>query len=261
MQGALANRLAAVMRDADWRSLETFAFGDSPEMADRLCALVLAGKKTATCWPARDGEKTYLGKRMVVLDGRGRPAAVIETIELSVRRFNEVDEAFAAAEGEGDRSLAHWREAHRRYFARQGTFAPDMELWCERFRVVVRLQGGRRRRNITKSLPLPGAAGREDDGGMKKAVPLFAALAFASPAFAAGIDSHAYSCADLHALIATNGFVFIGNPDFQDFVVANGSFCLGADITRPRSVATIDRRECVVNYCVDAHGAEGGARN
>ena len=32
--------------------LETFAFGDSPEMADRLLGFVIAGSKRATCWPA-----------------------------------------------------------------------------------------------------------------------------------------------------------------------------------------------------------------
>ena len=30
--------------DADWRSLERFAFGDSPELADELAELVLAAK-------------------------------------------------------------------------------------------------------------------------------------------------------------------------------------------------------------------------
>jgi uncharacterized protein YhfF len=127
------------MSDADWRSLETFAFGDTPELADTLCSLVLAGTKTATCWPISEGEQTYLGKRMVVLDGNGGAAAVVETVELTRRRFDEVDAVFAADEGEGDRSLAYWREAHRRYFSRRGTFAPDMELWCERFRLVARL--------------------------------------------------------------------------------------------------------------------------
>ena len=127
------------MSDADWRSLETFAFGDTPELADELCSLVLAGTKTATCWPISEGEQTYPGKRMVVLDGNGKAAAVVETVELTRRRFDEVDAAFAADEGEGDRSLAYWREAHRRYFSRRGTFAPDMELWCERFRLVARL--------------------------------------------------------------------------------------------------------------------------
>jgi uncharacterized protein YhfF len=127
------------MSGDDWRSLETFSFGDNPGMAEELGALVLAGTKTATCWAVSEGELTQLGKRMVMLDGSGRPAAVLETVELARRRFGEVDATFARDEGEGDRSLAYWRDAHRRYFTRRGSFAPDMELWCERFRVVERL--------------------------------------------------------------------------------------------------------------------------
>jgi uncharacterized protein YhfF len=97
---------------------------------------VLAGKKTATCWAASQGLLTEIGKRMVMCDGAGRPRAVIETVELTHRRFPEVDSAFAYDEGEGDRSLAYWREAHETYFTRLGQFDPDMLLWCERFRVV-----------------------------------------------------------------------------------------------------------------------------
>ena len=121
---------------ADWRALESFAFGDGPELADALCELVIGGKKTATCWPASEGEQTHVGKRMVVKDGAGRARAVIETVELSQRRFHEVDAAFARDEGEGDRTLQDWRDGHERYFRRHGVFAPDMLLWCERFCLV-----------------------------------------------------------------------------------------------------------------------------
>jgi uncharacterized protein YhfF len=116
--------------------LESFSFGDSPAMADELAELVLSGLKTATCWAASEGLLTEVGKRMVMLDGSGQPLAVIETVELTQRRFGDVDAAFAFDEGEGDRSLACWRNAHRRYFTRKGQFAEDMLLWCERFRVV-----------------------------------------------------------------------------------------------------------------------------
>jgi uncharacterized protein YhfF len=124
----------------------TFAFGDSPVMADELLALVLAGIKTATCGALRDyatdGEAMpAVGRRDVVLDGRGRRAAVIETTEVVVRRFDEVDAAFARDEGEGDRTLAYWRAGHRAYFERNGGFAPDMELVCERFRLMEDLRG------------------------------------------------------------------------------------------------------------------------
>ena len=77
------------------------------------------------------------------------------------------------------------------------------------------------------------------------------ALALMTPAYAAGIDSRTYTCADLQALIAMKGFVFIAT--FGDFVVANSSYCHGTGIgmLQLRSVATADRPECLVNYCVD----------
>jgi uncharacterized protein YhfF len=65
---------------------------------------------------------------MVVLDGQGVPKAVLKTTELTKRRFDEVDQAFAYDEGEGDRTLQYWREAHTRYFTRLGRYAPDMRF-------------------------------------------------------------------------------------------------------------------------------------
>jgi uncharacterized protein YhfF len=124
----------------DWHDLETFSFGDSPELANELLALVLSGTKRATCWAASQGLlSAEVGKSMVVLDGRGNPKAVLKTVELTKRRFDEVDEAFAFDEGEGDLSLEYWRSAHARYFTRLGHFAPDMMLWCERFKLVERI--------------------------------------------------------------------------------------------------------------------------
>jgi uncharacterized protein YhfF len=121
----------------DWQNLETFSFGDGPELADSLLELVLSGKKRATCWAESQGLlSAEVGKSMVVLDGQGIPKAILRTVELTKRRFDEVDEAFAYDEGEGDRSLQYWREAHTRYFSRLGRYAPDMMLWCERFELV-----------------------------------------------------------------------------------------------------------------------------
>jgi uncharacterized protein YhfF len=121
----------------DHSALEHFAFGDSSAMADELLALVLQGKKTATCWAASQGEKgSAPGASYVVLDGAGVPRAVIQSTELVQRRFDEVPEDFAADEGEGDLSHAYWAAVHEDYFTREGTFAPDMMLWCERFRLV-----------------------------------------------------------------------------------------------------------------------------
>jgi hypothetical protein len=91
---------------------------------------------------------------------------------------------------------------------------------------------------------------------MKRLAIFMVAIAFNSSAFAAGVDSRNYTCADLHALIQSQGFVFIGNPDFQDFVVANVSCCPGSGYDgyiQFRSVATRDNPECVVNYCMPSN--------
>ena len=119
-----------------YRSLRSFAFGDSPALADELLDLVLKGVKTATCSTEDEPNTSAPGERWIVLDGRGMPRCVIETTEVSYRRYNGVDAAFARDEGEGDRSLAYWRKAHRQYFGRQGKFSEDMMLMCERFRLV-----------------------------------------------------------------------------------------------------------------------------
>ena len=61
-----------------------------------------------------------VGDLSVVLDGSDTPLCVIRTTTVEIRPFGEVDEAFAWVEGEGDRSLAHWREAHIAFFASEG---------------------------------------------------------------------------------------------------------------------------------------------
>ena len=77
----------------------------------------------------------------IALDGRGEPLCVVETVEISFHKYNEVDANFAREESEGDLSLNYWREAHRNYFSRVllkigKEFSEDMPLVCERFRVI-----------------------------------------------------------------------------------------------------------------------------
>lgn len=121
---------------------DAFAFGDSSRMATDLAALVVTGRKRATSsllaeYDA-DGEPLpAVGACSVVLDGDGRPVALIRTREVSVEPFRDVDAAFAWEEGEGDRSLRFWREAHRVFFARSDPrFSDDSPVVCERFELV-----------------------------------------------------------------------------------------------------------------------------
>jgi uncharacterized protein YhfF len=123
-----------------------FGFGDSPELADRLLALVLAGKKTATCGALRDfgsGKEPLplVGRRDIVLNGAGDEACIIETLSVETKRFDDIDPSFTDLEGEGP--YAEWRAGHEAYFARNGGFSPDMEIVCETFKLVSVLPAGR----------------------------------------------------------------------------------------------------------------------
>src|SRR5947199_10367084 len=84
---------------------------------------------------------------------------------------------------------------------------------------------------------------------LKPSVLFIFAITFSSSALPAGVDSRAYTCDGLHALVAANRFVFINYPSFMDFVVANASYCSGGEIIQLRSVLTSDNPECLVNRC------------
>lgn len=121
-------------------------FGDSPEMADELLEPVLSGLKTATCsalweWEHEGAGIPKPGLLSVIVDGKNEPRCIIETVEVTLKNYNDVDAEFARDEGEGDLSLNYWREAHKRFFTRTlpaigREFRDDMSLVCKRFKVV-----------------------------------------------------------------------------------------------------------------------------
>ena len=103
----------------------TGSFGSDAETADELGLLVRDGQKRATTsllssYEEDDEPLPAVGNLSIVLDGQGTPLCVIRTTSVEVRPFGLVDEAFAWVEGEGDRSLASWRDAHVRFFASLG---------------------------------------------------------------------------------------------------------------------------------------------
>lgn len=125
---------------------QVWYFGNSPKMADELAALVVSKKKTATASLLKTNEvrpdKAPLDDGYsVVTDYYGRPLCVLQTTEITQRRFVDVDEQFATDEGEGDLSLAYWRKVHREYFSREaadhGFEFDDNSIVCyERFTLL-----------------------------------------------------------------------------------------------------------------------------
>ena len=130
----------------DKLSLPAWSFGNTPELADQLGTLVVQGVKTATSsllWEYQaEGEALpQAGDLVIILDGAGQPLCIIEYLEVTVRPFDQVSEAHAFEEGEGDRSLAYWRAVHWAVYAQSCAALglapqPSMPVVCERFRVV-----------------------------------------------------------------------------------------------------------------------------
>lgn len=128
------------MTHPNYPDATTFTFGDGPALSARLLDLVRRGVKTATCGALRDftdgGEPLpQVGRIDIALHWDGAPAVAIRTVEVTQRRFCDVDADFALAEGEND-TLQGWQDDHRAYFTRNGGWDADMMLVCERFEVV-----------------------------------------------------------------------------------------------------------------------------
>jgi uncharacterized protein YhfF len=131
--------------DAD-RPYDVWHFGDDQELADTLYPLVLSGIKRATASLVWDYEREAAalpapGGYSVITDFAGAPQCIVQTTDVKIKPYDQVDAQFAFEEGEGDRSLAYWRRAHWDFFSeccQALDMAPtlDMPVVCERFRVV-----------------------------------------------------------------------------------------------------------------------------
>ena len=124
---------------------EAWAFGDD---ADRLASLVLEGRKSATAsvydlYAYDNEELPEAGSYSVILDSEDRAVCVIMDTEVRIVPFRDVDEEHARLEGEGDLSLAYWREVHRKCFTQWMkeagmAFRDSTKIVLEKFEVVYR---------------------------------------------------------------------------------------------------------------------------
>ena len=126
---------------------EAWMFGDGSEaMGNDLGELVVQGVKRATCSAKClhdiDGEDLpAVGQYGIILNGKSEPLCIIQFTKVSITPMNEVTEAFAALEGEGDLSYEYWYNEHERFFRKELSsynieFSIDMDLVCQEFKVV-----------------------------------------------------------------------------------------------------------------------------
>jgi uncharacterized protein YhfF len=105
-------------------SVRVGGYGDSPELSEQLLDLIRSGRKragTGLRW-AYDAEHELIpvtGDIEIVVDHRSNPALVTRIVSVQVIPYGEVTAEYAAIEGEGDGSLAHWRAAHWSFFSRE----------------------------------------------------------------------------------------------------------------------------------------------
>ncbi len=129
------------------RFYTAMSIGGTPALADEGAALILEGNKTATSspfWDYPDGRTPFAGALSVLLDGRRRPVAIVETTGVETVRFCDVTEPMAQAYGEGERTLQWWRRVigdwYRQKAARDGqAFAEDEPILWEWIAVARRL--------------------------------------------------------------------------------------------------------------------------
>jgi uncharacterized protein YhfF len=137
---------ATVEFDALPRFYEAFHFDDNERTANKLARLVILGTKRATAsllwsFEARNKPPPKPGDLSVVTNWQTDPLCIIETRMVTIVPFEAVTESFAAAEGEGDKSLRYWRKAHWSYFSRECQRLGKepscrMPVVCERFEVI-----------------------------------------------------------------------------------------------------------------------------
>ena len=123
--------------------IDAWAFGVE---ADLLADLVLKGEKTATAsaydlYAVDNDPLPQEGTFDVILDSQDQAVCIVEVTKVSVQPFHQVSADHAYKEGEGDKSLAYWRQVHEEVFtewmSEAGlTFTPDSKVVLEEFRKV-----------------------------------------------------------------------------------------------------------------------------
>jgi uncharacterized protein YhfF len=125
---------------------DAFAFGGAGALGQELAELVLSNQKRATTslpieFTSLNEALPTVGSVSIILDGALKPVAIIERTSVQFVSFEAVDAEYAAIEGEGDGSLAYWREGHIGYFnevcSRLGShFNHQTPVVCQTFRRV-----------------------------------------------------------------------------------------------------------------------------
>ncbi|MGB3160670.1 MAG: ASCH domain-containing protein [Carnobacterium sp.] len=125
---------------------ETYVAWQYGVVPDELADLTVRGIKTATssayeCYSLEDEALPKIGEWSIILDSKDDARCLTRTTAVSIVPYNEVTSEHAFKEGEGDRSLAYWKDVHKEFYSKvyekNGLeFNEKIPVVCEEFRVV-----------------------------------------------------------------------------------------------------------------------------
>ena len=142
------NYLTSIGEDINL-SVKTYCswhFCDNENDANELAELVIGGVKKATAslylsYEFENDELPKVGDYSIITNWDGVAQCIIKTTNIDIVPYKDVTQEFAATEGEGDRTLEHWRNSHWHFFSREmleNNHEPNenMLVICEKFNLV-----------------------------------------------------------------------------------------------------------------------------
>ena len=103
---------------------KVYHFCDNEVDANVCSTLVKKGIKKATSdsllgLQYRNEKLPKIGDFAVITNWQGEAQCIIEITKVTLKPYFSIDEEYAKIEGEGDKSLAHWKKAHWEYYTRE----------------------------------------------------------------------------------------------------------------------------------------------
>ena len=123
-------------------------FCDNGKDADECAELVKNGIKKATSHSLlglqyRKEPLPKIGNFTIVTDWEGKAQCIIRTTKVTLKPFFAINAAYARLEGEGDKSLKHWKQVHWDLYTRElepyeRVPRESMIVVCEEFEMLFR---------------------------------------------------------------------------------------------------------------------------
>ena len=135
--------------ECEREAIYSYAFGGDKATVDALATLVFNGEKCGTTslyqlYEIENERIPQVDEISVILDSEEKPIVTIKNTQVEILKFKEVTEQHAFTEGEGDKSLDYWRNAHWNFFINcakeneKTTFDEESLVVFETFKVIYR---------------------------------------------------------------------------------------------------------------------------